>query len=85
MQEPMTDRSCRQFAEALAARQPVPGGGGAAAYAGALGAALCAMVARFDEAKKLRQNTKKEEIEKLHNQNISKIQENAKKRQSFRF
>ena len=41
--------------------------------------------ARFDEARKLRQNTKKEEIEKLHNQNISKIQENAKKRQSFRF
>lgn len=41
--------------------------------------------ARFDEARKLRQNTKKEEIEKLHNQNIPKIQENAKKRQSFRF
>ena len=51
MQDPMIDRSCRQFAEALAARQPVPGGGGAAAYAGALGAALCAMVARFDEGK----------------------------------
>lgn len=51
MQDPMIDGSCRDFAEALAARQPVPGGGGAAAYAGALGAALCAMVARFDEGK----------------------------------
>ena len=51
MQDPLIDRSCRDFAAALAARQPVPGGGGAAAYAGALGAALCAMVARFDEGK----------------------------------
>ena len=51
MQDPLIDRSCRGFAEALASRQPVPGGGGAAAYAGALGSALCAMVARFDEGK----------------------------------
>lgn len=51
MQDSLIDKSCREFAAALAAREPVPGGGGAAALAGALGAALCAMVARFDEGK----------------------------------
>ena len=47
----MMDKSCRDFAEALAARTPVPGGGGAAAYVGALGVALCSMVARYDVGK----------------------------------
>lgn len=47
----MMDESCRTFAEALSQRTPVPGGGGAAAYVGALGVALCSMVARYDEGK----------------------------------
>ncbi len=40
----ITDLSCAGFARALASKAPVPGGGGASAVAGALGAALCSMV-----------------------------------------
>lgn len=47
MDQQMMDKTCRGFAEALAAREPVPGGGSASAYVGALGASLCAMVARY--------------------------------------
>ena len=47
MTQEMMDKTCRGFAEALAAREPVPGGGSASAYVGALGAPLCAMVARY--------------------------------------
>lgn len=43
----MMDKTCRGFAEALAAREPVPGGGSASAFVGALGASLCGMVARY--------------------------------------
>lgn len=39
------DLSCREYTEALASVQPIPGGGGAAAMSGALGASLCAMAA----------------------------------------
>lgn len=46
------DASCRDFAALLAARESVPGGGGAAAYVGALGVALCSMVGAFTEGKK---------------------------------
>jgi formiminotetrahydrofolate cyclodeaminase len=48
----MADRSCAEFACALAAKTAVPGGGGAAAYAGALAAALCSMVGNFTAGKK---------------------------------
>ena len=47
MSNEMMDRTCRTFAESLAAREPVPGGGSASAYVGALGASLCSMVARY--------------------------------------
>lgn len=40
------------FTSALAAKSSVPGGGGAAALAGALGVALCAMVGNFTVGKK---------------------------------
>ena len=40
MAEPLTNLSCTEFAAVLAAKQSVPGGGGAAALVGALGAAL---------------------------------------------
>lgn len=39
------DLSCREYTEALASVRPTPGGGGAAAVSGALGASLCAMAA----------------------------------------
>lgn len=47
MTESFADASCREFAEVLGSRVPVPGGGGASAYVGALGASLCSMVARY--------------------------------------
>ncbi len=40
----MTDLNLTQFTEALSSKAPAPGGGGASALAGALGAALGAMV-----------------------------------------
>ena len=48
----LTQTSCSAFAQALASKAPVPGGGGAAAMAGALGAALCSMVGNFTTGKK---------------------------------
>lgn len=40
-----TEKTCRDFVAALASKQPVPGGGGAAALVGAVGMALGNMVA----------------------------------------
>ena len=48
----MMEQSCAAFAEALAAKVSVPGGGGAAAYTAALAAALCSMVGNFTTGKK---------------------------------
>lgn len=56
---PMSDRfldaNLRAFSEDLASQKPVPGGGSAAAYAGALGASLCAMALRIS-AKRARED-----------------------------
>ncbi len=46
------DMSCRAFAEALASKASVPGGGGASALVAALGAALGSMVGNFTLGKK---------------------------------
>ena len=43
---------CGAFLDNLAAKLPVPGGGGASALAGALGAALCTMVGNYTVGKK---------------------------------
>ena len=40
MSEKMTQKSCTSFVEVLASKEPVPGGGGAAALVGAIGVAL---------------------------------------------
>ena len=52
MADRLTDRSCTDFAAVLAAKESVPGGGGAAALVGALAAALCSMVGNFTTGKK---------------------------------
>jgi formiminotetrahydrofolate cyclodeaminase len=48
----MTTKSCREFVAALASDLPAPGGGGAAALVGAIGAALGNMVASLTIGKK---------------------------------
>jgi formiminotetrahydrofolate cyclodeaminase len=47
-----TDLPVNQFLDALASKEPVPGGGSGAALAGALGAALVSMVANLTIGKK---------------------------------
>ena len=49
--EEFSGKSCREFAGLLASKTPVPGGGGAAALTGALGIALCSMVANYTVGK----------------------------------
>jgi formiminotetrahydrofolate cyclodeaminase len=51
MTQRVVDESCAEFAERLAAKLPVPGGGSVAAYAGALSSALCSMTAVFTVGK----------------------------------
>ena len=46
------EKTCEGFLSELAAKVPAPGGGGAAALAGALGAALGSMVANYTIGKK---------------------------------
>ena len=50
--ERLMEGSCAGFAELLAAKRSVPGGGGAAADTGALAAALCSMVGNFTTGKR---------------------------------
>ena len=51
MADRLIDRTLRAFSDDLSADSPVPGGGSAAAYAGAMGAALAAMVSRIASKK----------------------------------
>ena len=51
MNQRLVERTLRAFSDDLASSAAVPGGGSAAAYAGAMGAALVAMVGRIAERK----------------------------------
>ncbi|MBQ9330543.1 MAG: cyclodeaminase/cyclohydrolase family protein [Oscillibacter sp.] len=53
MNSELTQKSCADFAQVLASSAPVPGGGGAAALTGALGAALGSMVANLTVGRKV--------------------------------
>lgn len=55
----LVEKNCRGFIEALYSRDAVPGGGGAAALAGAQGAALAGMVANLTAGKSNTRPTKK--------------------------
>lgn len=66
MTNSLVDMTLRAFSDDLASDAPVPGGGSAAAYAGALGAALVAMVARI-AAKKSKAVTLTEHIAEVDN------------------
>jgi glutamate formiminotransferase/formiminotetrahydrofolate cyclodeaminase len=57
MNEHLVERTLRVFSDELASSSAVPGGGSAAAYAGALGAALTAMVGRIAERKEASEAT----------------------------
>jgi len=48
----MTEWTLRGFVAGLSSKEPVPGGGGASALVGAVGAALCSMVANLTSGKK---------------------------------
>ena len=48
----MIDKSCAEFIEILASKEPVPGGGGASALVGAIGMALGSMVGNLTLGKK---------------------------------
>ena len=79
----LSQLSCENFAEELASKKSVPGGGGAAALAGALGVALNSMVANFSKGKKkfIGFETQHEEIlkegERLRVELLSAIQKDA--------
>ena len=52
MGKSLLDGTWKSFVTSLAAKEPVPGGGGAAALVGALGVALCSMVGNYTAGKK---------------------------------
>lgn len=52
MPEKLIDRTCREFTSLLAAKVPVPGGGGASALVGALGSALGSMAGNMTLGRK---------------------------------
>jgi formiminotetrahydrofolate cyclodeaminase len=66
MTQRLVDRTLRAFSDDLASDAPVPGGGSAAAYAGAVGASLVAMVARI-AAKKGEDETLRDYISEVDN------------------
>ncbi|MED3563110.1 cyclodeaminase/cyclohydrolase family protein [Bacillus xiapuensis] len=61
----MLEKSCNVFIEELSSKSPVPGGGGASAYVGALGMALGSMVGNLTVGKKKYKDVEQDIIELL--------------------
>ena len=59
----MLERSAKDFVAVLASKEPVPGGGGASAYVGALGMALGLMVGNLTVGKKKYQDVEADILE----------------------
>jgi formiminotetrahydrofolate cyclodeaminase len=72
--EAMTKRSCEQYLRELAGKAPVPGGGGTAALAGALGVALGNMVGNLTAGKK-KYAAVEEDIQRLNRESEALRQE----------
>lgn len=77
------EKSCKEFTEILASKEPVPGGGGASALAGALGMALGNMVGALTVGKKkyadVEEDIKRlmEEAQSLQDELLALIQKDA--------
>lgn len=78
------DMTCEEFAEVLASKTSVPGGGGAASLCGALGIALGSMVGNYTVGKKNYKDVEEEVIKlnkkanELQKRFIELIEEDAK-------
>lgn len=59
----LIEKSCREFVRVLASKEPVPGGGGAAALVGAIGMALGNMVGNLTIGKEKYKDVEKEVME----------------------
>ncbi|MDR6997841.1 cyclodeaminase/cyclohydrolase family protein [Neobacillus niacini] len=66
----MLDKSCNVFIEELSSKSPVPGGGGASAYVGALGMALGSMVGNLTVGKKKYKDVEADIIELLNRSEV---------------
>jgi glutamate formiminotransferase/formiminotetrahydrofolate cyclodeaminase len=67
MPDRLIDRTLRAFSNDLSTDAPVPGGGSAAAYAGAMGSALAAMVARIAAKRTAGEGEERPFIEEMDN------------------
>lgn len=79
-----TKKTCEEFIEVLAAKEPVPGGGGASALVGAVGMALGNMVGNYTIGKKKYADVEAEVYElmekayRLQNEFLRLVDEDAK-------
>ena len=76
-------KGCDEFVEVLSSKAPVPGGGGAAALVGAVGAALCNMVGNLTVGKKKYADVEEElrglmeQVTEIQNRFLQLIDEDA--------
>jgi formiminotetrahydrofolate cyclodeaminase len=70
MEKVMLEKSCNVFIEELSSKAPVPGGGGASAYVGALGMSLGSMVGNLTLGKKKYQEVEPDIVRLLEKSEI---------------